>query len=693
MHSSPCRAADREAEGRRAAGVAESAAGAVAAPSRPTDRAKLLKPPPIPPAMDVGVDVGGTFTDFVAFRGQEVVSRKIPTTADPADAVSEGLRSLEARTMSHGTTIATNAILERRGARTALVTTAGFEDLLTIGRQDRPSLYDLRVVRPPPVVPRDRCFGLRERIDARGRVLKSPSAREIARVARLVRKSKPESVAISLLFSFRFPRHERLLANALRGLPVSASHEVLPEFREYERSCTTALDAYVKPLVTGYLRRLEASIGGGFDVMKSSGGLASHTTVLRRPVDVALSGPAGGVAAAVQVSRLRGSSDVVGFDMGGTSADFSALPAGQPTWRTDAVIDTFPVAIPMIDIESVGAGGGSLAWIDRGGALRVGPESAGAIPGPMAYGAGGSRPTVTDADLVGGYLGATLLGGRLPLDRSRARDGLEDLAEGLHLSLDDAILGVQRVVEASMVKAMRLVLARRGFDPRDFALLAFGGAGAMHAWSLARQLAVRTVLVPFLPGAFSAYGILISPVRAEYGRGILRPLGRADRIVSSTIEEFRERAVADLESQGHDPSRAIFEPSVDLRFHGQSYEINVPVRGSIAQAFLREHRRRYGYASREEPIEVVAVRLVVRVPRPVRKPRPPAARESEPRRRKVLFEDGWHETPVYERNRLGVGRSMEGPAVVSEDHVTTVVPPGGHLTVDRFGLLEVEVGR
>src|SRR5205823_3630482 len=360
----------------------------------------LLRSRTIRPTMDVGVDVGGTFTDFVGFRGREVVTAKFPSTPDPSRAVVDGMRELGAGDMAHGTTIATNAILQRKGARTVFVTTAGFEDLLIIGRQDRPNLYDFHVTRASPPVDSEMCLGADERVDARGRPLRP-------------------------------------------------------------------------------LTELRAAIRKDFFVMKSGGGVAVHSAVARRPVDLVLSGPAGGVAAGAALSRGKHSRNFVTFDMGGTSADFSALPKGEPTWTTDAVIDTFPIAIPVIDIESVGAGGGSLAWIDPGGALRVGPESAGATPGPMAYGAGGSQVTVTDADLVGGSLGPSLLGGRLPLDRSLSTKGIEALASTLHLSRDEAILGVQRVVEASMAKAMRLVLARRGLDPRDFALLAFGGAGPM----------------------------------------------------------------------------------------------------------------------------------------------------------------------------------------------------------------------
>jgi len=644
--------------------------------------------------MDVGVDVGGTFTDFVGFRGRTVVTTKVPSTRDPSRAVVQGMRELGAVGMAHGTTVATNAILERKGARTVFVATAGFEDLLIIGRQNRPNLYDFRVTRPPPTVAREMCLGARERVGATGRALRPLTVGEARRIAREVRARNAESVAVCLLFSFLRPQHERMIRKALADLPVSMSHDVLGEFREYERASTTVLDAYVKPLVTRYLGDLGAAIQRDFYVMKSGGGVANQKEVSRRPIDIVLSGPAGGVAAAVAVSRGRDRRNLVTVDMGGTSADFSALPAGEPTWRTDAVIDTFPIAIPVVDIESIGAGGGSLAWIDSGGALRVGPRSAGADPGPIAFGKGGTKVTVTDADLAGGYLGRSLLGGRLSLDEPLARKGIGKLADELQLSTDETILGLQRVVRASMAKAMRLVLARRGLDPREYALLAFGGAGPMHAWALARELEVRTVLVPFLPGAFSAYGILVSPIRAEYSRSVVRPLERVASVMRHTIDDFRERAVSHLVAQGLDPRRARIEASVDLRFRGQSYEINVPMRSDLAKAFRREHRRRYGYASPTEPIELVTIRLVARIPRPVPRPRPPTSGVAvAPHRRPVLFDDGWHDTPVYERGGLGPGATIEGPAIVSEEHATTVVPPGGRLRVDRSGFLQISVGQ
>ena len=641
--------------------------------------------------MDVGVDVGGTFTDFVGFRGRHVVTAKLPSTRDPSEAVVVGMRTIGAAGMAHGTTVATNAILERKGARTAFVTTAGFEHLLLIGRQNRPSLYDLRVTRPPPPVPRERCFGLRERVDARGRVLRSPTKRDLEEIVRKVRSSGAESVAISLLFSFLHPAHEQQLAKALAGLSVSTSHEVLAEFREFERSSTTALDAYVKPLVARYLRALERVIHGAFHVMKSSGGVVSHRAILHRPVDMVLSGPAGGVAAAVAIARTTGHRNLLTLDMGGTSADFSTIVRGAASWTTEAMIDTFPLALPVVDIESVGAGGGSIAWIDAGRALRVGPHSAGAEPGPIAYGKGGESVTVSDADLSGGVLGSSLLGGRLPLRADLAAKGIARLAHELHLPADETILGVERVVRATMAKAMRIILARRGLDPRDFALLAFGGAGPMHAWALARELRIPRVVVPFLPGAFSAYGMLISPIQLEYSQTVVRPLDSAESAIAEAIQTFRSRATKALREQQREGGPVVSEASVDLRYRGQSYEINIPLRADLAGAFRREHRRRYGYASRQEPIELVTVRLTVRLPRPVTFPRSHERPTPRIGRRRVLFDDGWSDVPVFDRGSLPVGFDEEGPAIVAEEHATTVVPPRANFRIQARGLIEIEV--
>ena len=638
------------------------------------------------------MDVGGTFTDFLGFRGRDVVTTKLPSTPRPADAILRGFHDLHADGMVHGTTVATNAILERRGASTAFITTAGFEDLLAIGRQDRPKLYDLHVPKPPAPVPRERCFGVRERVDAHGRVLTDLTDAELRRVALAVKRSGAESVAVSLLFSFLQPEHEKRIGTAFRGVSVSLSHQVLAEFREYERSSTTVLDAYIKPLVARYIQDLRERVGRQFLTMKSTGGVASPELVQDRPIELVLSGPAGGLSAACALARRTRAPQLVTFDMGGTSADFSVVTNGEPSWTTEAVVDRFPMAVPVIDIESVGAGAGSLAWIDPGGALRVGPASAGASPGPIAYGKGGHNPTVTDADLVGGMLGAYLLGGRLALRPRLARTGVAKLSKALGVTLDETILGIRRVVEASMARRMRLILSKRGADPAEFRLLAFGGAGPMHACSLARETGISRVIVPFLPGVFSAYGILVSDVRVAYSQSVLRPLGRAQGQIRALLAGFREQAKRDLTAQQVDPRRALFTASLDLRYHGQSYEINVPIQGNVARRFRDLHRARYGYAPPSGPIELVTVRLAARLPRPAHIPTPIWRATPHRGTRRVLFTEGWIETLVIDRKSLPVGFHFEGPCVVEEAYATTVVPPGATLEVTPLGLLDIEVG-
>ncbi len=408
--------------------------------------------------MLVGVDVGGTFTDFVAAGPAGIQTHKLPSVrGDPGTVVLEGIRAVGGTAMAHGTTVATNAVLEGRGARTALVTTAGFEDLLGIGRQDRPNLYDLRITRPSPLVPRERSFGISERVAADGSILRDLDREALRDLAAKIRSSGAESVAVCLLFSFLHPDHERAAREALAGLPVSLSSDVLPEFREYERASTTALDAYVKPLVDRYLAALEAALAAPFLVMRSSGGVLESSAVRRRPIEMLLSGPAGGVAAAKVVSDLLRERNLVTFDMGGTSADVSLIVDGQAAWTTEATIGGHPLSVPVVDITSVGAGGGSIAWFDSGGALRVGPRSAGGDPGPLCYGRGGTEVTVADADLLGGALPPTLLGGTMRLDAHAARSGVRGLIRRFGTE-DSAVLAVQSVVRANMVAAIRLAL-------------------------------------------------------------------------------------------------------------------------------------------------------------------------------------------------------------------------------------------
>lgn len=636
-------------------------------------------------------DVGGTFTDFVFVGDEGITTLKLPSTpAAPEVAVAEGLRGRDVEEHLHGTTVATNAILEGKGPRTALVTTAGFEDILIIGRQNRPSLYDLTVTRPDPPIPRELCFGLAERVGPRGEVLRAPDPRELEGIAQRIRGAGVESVAVSLLFSFLNPSHERQVAAALEGLPTSLSHEVLAEFREYERTSTTALDAYVKPLVQGYLRRLAGKVGGRLLIMQSNGGIRGASSVASRPSEMVLSGPAGGVAGALHVAGLVGVGDLLTLDMGGTSTDISIVVEGHPVYTTEGSIGGFPLALPRVAIETIGAGGGSIAWRDEGGALRVGPQSAGADPGPLAYGRGGTEVTVTDADLLSGLLGEALLGGRLPLHRQPAEAGVTKLARELGLDREGALLGIRRVVEANMARAASLVLARRGLGPRDFALLAFGGAGPLHAAPLAEELGVRRVLIPFLPGLFSAYGILVSDLRFDFSRGVLRPWAEVREGVEGLLEPLRARAREELERHAGAQGKVLEQPSLDLRYRGQSFHLNVPLAGDPEAAFHEAHRRTFGYSAPGEPLELVNVRLAVVVPRSKPLPPPPGGACPPPARRQVLLAEGWAEAEVHQRSSLAPGFRTKGPAIVEEESSTTFVPPGWRLEVDGLGILHLE---
>lgn len=643
--------------------------------------------------MEVAVDVGGTFTDFAVLREGSVRAFKLPSTpANPEAVVVQGLSGLKVTSVGHGTTVATNAIIEGKGARTALVTTAGFEDILVIGRQRRPSLYDLRSTKPDPLVPREATFGVRERIDSQGRVIRPISEDEVVELEERLRSLGVESVAVSLLFSFLNPEHEALIGRVLgRSFQVSLSSQVLPEFREFERTSTTVLDAFVGPLVRGYLSRLEEGLKTPLFIMRSNGGVREARSLMRRPVEMLLSGPAGGVAGAKFLSDTLGIRNVLTLDMGGTSADISLLHEGQPVWTTEAEVAGHPIALPSLDIATIGAGGGSIAWVDPGGALRVGPQSAGAEPGPMCYGRGGSQPTLSDADLLSGYLGEALLGGKMPLDRSLAERGITSLSQDLSLEVDDTLVGIRRVVVSGMARAASLSFAKRGLDPRDFTLLAFGGAGPMHAIEVARELEIPEVVVPPIPGAFSAYGILVSDLRLDYGRSILRPLDSALQEAEAIWDDLERQAGRELESQSFRLEDALILRSLDMRYRGQSYEINVPVVEDLESEFHRLHESRFGYHMKEEPVEVVSVRLtaVVRRPRPL--PRPEVREAGKPGSRSVLFGDGWTEVSVLQRDTLSPGFQADGPLVVEEETATTVIDAGSRLRVDDLGCLRVEV--
>ncbi len=693
--------------------------------------------------MRIGVDTGGTFTDCVVFDGARIrVLKVFSTPDDPARGTADALRSLmgaRARgplSVIHGTTVGTNTLLERRGARVALVTTAGFEDLIEIGRQDRPRLYDLSSRRGPPLVSSSHRLGIQERAAPDGKILIRPGRAVCARLLKKLKRTQVESVALCFLFSYANPANERDVARALRRLhlPVSVSHEILPEFREYERLSTVVINAYLAPRLGTYFTNLARAVGEGLYsppavrksgrgarplpyaknharvfVMQSNGGITTAPRAAREPVRTILSGPAGGVVAAAWLARQIGIRRAISFDMGGTSTDVCLLDG--PARTTNATtLAGMPIAVPVLDVHSVGAGGGSLARLDAGGALRVGPESAGASPGPICYHRGGARPTVTDANLLLGRLQPDhFLGGTFRLDHRATQKYFADFlrqpagrgAAGLRTPLDLA-RGIIAVSNATMERAMRVISAERACDPRDFALICFGGAGGLHAADLARSFGLKCIVIPPNPGAFSALGILLSDIIKDVSQSVLlRVPGNVEtsrRDVSVGFEKFvayLDRRFARLEGserkemyhEGFDARAARAERRIDVRYVGQAYEISVPFTEDFRRRFHAEHERAYGYAHPGRPMEVVnlRVRLVIRTPKPptwTRAPRRAPARAAIIRVVPVWFGRGFSPTPVYTRERLAPGAQFAGPAVVVEYSSTTVVPPDFDCRVD-----------
>ncbi|WP_313694022.1 hydantoinase/oxoprolinase family protein [Halorarum halobium] len=668
-----------------------------------------------------GVDVGGTFTDLVTVRDGRVSVDKTPSTPSaPEEGVLTGLDGLDAPFgevgfLGHGTTVATNAVLEGEWADTALVTTAGFSDAPEIGRQHRPDIYDFAAEKPTPVVERDRRYGVPERVDERGEVLEPLDEDAVRAVAADLREAGVESVAVSLLFSFERPDHERRVRDLLRdeGLDVSVSlsADVLPEIREYERTLATSLNAALKPVMDEYLGALsEGAAGMGLDtplrVMGSNGGLMAAEAARERPVNTLLSGPAAGVRGATHVAGRRGISDLITMDMGGTSCDVSLVRDGEPLVTTDTEVGDYPVSVPTVDVHTVGAGGGSIAAVDAGGALRVGPQSAGAEPGPICYGRGGTEPTITDAHLLLGRIDPTgFLPEALDRDAPAVRRAFEPLADAVGGSVEDAAAGVLDVANANMERALRVVSVERGYDPREFALVAFGGAGPLHAAALADALEVPEVVVPRAAGVLSALGLLISDVTYDYSSSMVRRWGEVSpATLESTFAGFEREGREELAAAGHDEAARRFERAVDLRYAGQSFDLSVPVGDdvgpgdldAVAERFHEAHERRYGHAYREEPVELVTVRLrargVVEPPELSVEDRAGDPADAVAETRDVLFHGDPHDTPVYDRERLPTDAAFDGPAVVEGAESTVVVHPGQRARVDGDANLVVSTG-
>ena len=653
----------------------------------------------------LGVDVGGTFTDLAAWDGSRLRSGKVTSTPDQSEGVLSGASAvLDGRVterLLHGTTVATNALLERKGARTALVTTAGFADVIEIGRQDRPALYDPLADRPPPLASRNLRFGVTGRVDAAG--VEIEPLEDLQRLADEVQRSRPEAVAVSLLYAYADPAQEQAvaasLADVLEGVSISVSSEVVPEFREFERTSTTLLNAYLEPGTGKYLRKLrervvEAGIAEEVLVMRSSGGLMEVMAAARLPAAVLLSGPAGGVVASAELGRALGYGRLVSFDMGGTSTDVCRIEDGRPEVSYQRAVDGYPCRMPAVAVHTVGAGGGSLAWIDPGGALRVGPQSAGAHPGPACYGRGGVRATVTDADLVAGRLSSeTRLAGSMPLDRDAARRALAGLAERLNIDENATALGVIDVVEAHMERAVRAVSVEEGADPREAVLVAFGGAGGMHATALARRLEMAGAVIPPFAGVFSAVGLLLSPPRSDTVQGVFMvEVDHIDEVVIAVASRAREHMVSET---GLLP--VVVRSLVDVRYRGQSHETPVAYQpgdgwGVLADRFHRAHQERNGFSRPGDPIEVVAARAEATGEPAMRwSDLPEIVPLGEPRRgdRTVLTAKGPLEASVWWRPALAAGAEVVGPAVIEEPEATTFLHQGERATVHPSGALEV----
>jgi N-methylhydantoinase A len=693
-----------------------------------------------PSRLRVASDVGGTFTDSIVYDESTatITVAKVPTTPqNRALGTVEGLRRAldqqgkagrDVDYVGHGMTTTTNAVIQRKGARTAFITNEGFKDLLLIGRQDRPSLFDISQVRTPPLVPRDLCFTVRGRLDAAGREVTPLDEGGLREMVAELKAADVEAIAITFLHSYTNPSHEQrakeTLAPLLPGVIVCTSTEILAEFREYERASTTVLNAYLMPVMDRYLGSLSEllespneglGLGKGTPVMvmEASGGLMTVPSARARPVHTVLSGPAGGVVASAHVAALSEIDDIITMDIGGTSTDISLVRNSRPEITRSAKLERIPIRIPVIDINAIGAGGGSIAWIDEGNALRVGPQSAEAIPGPACYRRGGQRPTVTDAALVLGRFGTdTRLGGELTLDADAARRVVEtDIAKPLGISVEEAAAGILRVANSNIVRGIRVVSVERGFDPRNFTLVPFGGAGPMHGTPVARELGIARILVPPTPGILCALGMLVSDLRHDLVETHIRAFADFSfQRASEIVGRLRDRASGLLQEDQVPADKQRIEVAVQVRYVGQSYELPIALTNddqaawnTVATVFHEVHRARYGHADEAVPVEIVgfAVTAIGLIETP-RLPtyaqggaQPPG--EALIGRRKIFFESdqaekaGWRDAQIVARDKLLAGNRVEGPAVIDEVSATTVLYPGDIATVLPTGSLLVEI--
>ncbi len=665
--------------------------------------------------MYVGVDIGGTFTDLVFSENGKLHIHKIPSSPqDPSQALLQGLRYFRAQgfptpqRVTHGSTIATNAILERKGARTALVTTRGFKDILSIGRQDRPELYALQPQLPPSLIPEPLCFEITERLNHQGEIFTPLDESEMEEVLDQLVKADIESVAVCFLYSYVNPQHERRLKarileqGFLKDWQISLSSDILPEFREYERASTVALEAYVRPVMSEYLANIQESLpkGSTLQIMNSDGGVMSAGRAREQSIHTALSGPAAGVIGGFHIAQQAGFDHVITLDMGGTSTDVSLCP-GKRVHRMESEIDGLPIRIRMIDIETIGAGGGSIVRRDPAGGLHVGPQSAGADPGPIVYGSGGKNLTVTDANAILGHIDPEyFLGGDMPLHLSEAQNAFSSLGKEMDLTPKQAALGVIRITNANIERALRRVSIGRGYDPRHFTLTAFGGAGPLHACQVAERLEIPRVLVPLHPGVLCAYGLLMSDVILEYSHSVMNAL--SEHTLTQLKRKFRERersAVEQLRQEGLERETIHINHLVDARYQGQSFELTIPFTDDLGDAFHKAHESQYGHYFPDREVEIVNLRIqaVGTIPKPTIAPEPLERNDASSaligEKPGLVGEGDSSSFKLYKRASLQPGARFSGPALVFQMDSTTYLPPHWKAHVDGYRnlILEYEI--
>lgn len=678
--------------------------------------------------MRIASDIGGTFTDLVYLdeaTGEIGLAKASTTPQNFAIGVEDTLRKSgidvsQTSFFVHGSTIIINALTERKGAKTALVTTKGFRDVLEITRANRPDIYNFVYAKPKPFVPRYLRLEVRGRLNYKGEELEPLNEDDVRAVADVLKKEGVEAVAVCFLHSYANPQHElacgELLRALLPGVPVTLSHEITSEWREYERTNTAVFNAYVQPAAQRYLATLDrdlAAMGMGVvkHIMQSNGGLATFDTAARAPINMCESGPVAGVIGASAIGELIGERNIISLDIGGTTVKSSLVENGVPKITTEYKIEYrrdfagYPVKVPTVDIVEIGAGGGSIAWIDEAGALRVGPVSAGAVPGPACYGIGGDKPTVTDSNLVIGRINPDyFLGGEIKVSVDLARQAVRPIADHFKLSVEEAAMGIVRLADANMINSLKLVSVRRGYDPREFTVVAFGGGGSMHAASLARELRAKKVLVPTAPAHFSAWGMLMTDLRQDYIRTRIRRTDQCSpSLITEMFMEMEKKAAEDLAAERVPPERVVFQRFADMRYLGQEHTVKVPIPGGVLteadlglidERFHQLHEHAYTFRL-TSPVEIVNYHLTAlgQVTKPKISTIANGGRSIERARkadRRVMFDGNFVVTPTYERGLLPVGATLSGPVIVEEPAATTVVLPGQRVRVDEFGFLHIE---